>query len=207
MFSPSKEALNQLIGDCLGENYRMVSSVSLQATHLVVFAHITIIPLITEVNYGDFATGFKKMMGNKGAVSVRFKLGQTSIRVINAHFHSGQNKVDVRNQDFNETYAHFCAPTLPKSKTNMVTPLPGPAKPSDDCLIFMGDFNYRINGNTGTIFELMKQDMYEILKYNDQLFIEMMIGKIPKVLKEGKVEFAPTYKRRQNSSTEFSLNR
>jgi len=60
----------------------------------------------------------------------------------------------------------------------------------------MGDFNYRINGNTSTIFELMKQDMYEILKYNDQLFIEMMIGKIPKILKEGKIEFAPTYKRR-----------
>ena len=89
MFSPSKEALNQLIGNCLGENYRMISSVSLQATHLVVFAHIALIPLITEVSYGDFATGFKKMMGNKGAVSVRFKVGQTSIRVINAHFHSG----------------------------------------------------------------------------------------------------------------------
>jgi len=91
MFSPSKEALNQMVGSCLGESYKMISSVSLQATHLVVFAHISLIPLITEVSHDDFATGFKKMMGNKGAVTVRFKLGHTSIRVINAHFHSGQN--------------------------------------------------------------------------------------------------------------------
>lgn len=40
MFAPSKEAMNHMIASCLGENFRMVSSVSLQATHLTVFAHI-----------------------------------------------------------------------------------------------------------------------------------------------------------------------
>lgn len=89
-----------MIAECLGESFKMVSSVSLQATHLVVFAHISLIPLISEVSHADLATGFKSMLGNKGAVTVRFKLGQTAIRVINAHFHSGQNSVDVRNQDF-----------------------------------------------------------------------------------------------------------
>ena len=48
----------------------------------------------------------------------------------------------------------------------------------------MGDFNYRINGNTSSVLELMNQDMYDILKYNDQLFIEMKLGRIPKVLQE-----------------------
>ena len=67
----------------------MISSVSLQATHLVVFAHINLIPLITEVTHDDYATGFNKMMGNKGSVTVGFTLGTTSIRVINSHFHSG----------------------------------------------------------------------------------------------------------------------
>lgn len=69
----------------------MISSVALQAIHLVAFVHISLIPLITEVTFGDFATGFKKMMGNKGAVTISFKVGNTSLRVINAHFHSGQN--------------------------------------------------------------------------------------------------------------------
>jgi hypothetical protein len=31
-----------------------------------------IIPLITDVSIADYATGFKKMMGNKGAVTIRF---------------------------------------------------------------------------------------------------------------------------------------
>jgi len=97
MFAPSKEALNHMIATCLGENFRLVSSVSLQATHLVVFAHISLIPLISEVSHADFATGFNKMMGNKGAVTIRFKLGQTAVRVVNCHFHSGQNNVEIRN--------------------------------------------------------------------------------------------------------------
>lgn len=86
----------------------MISSVSLQATHLVAFAHIRLIPLITEVIFDDFATGFNKMMGNKGAVTIRFKLGKTSIRVVTAHFHSGQNSVEARNKDFVEVFNAFC---------------------------------------------------------------------------------------------------
>lgn len=49
----------------------------------------------------------------------------------------------------------------------MIAPYNDAVKTSDDALIFMGDFNYRINGNTSSVFELMKQDMYDILKYND----------------------------------------
>lgn len=89
MFAPSKEALNDLISFCLGENFKMISSVSLQATHLVAFAHIQLIPLISKISYDDYATGFQNTMGNKGGVTIRFKLAQTSIRVITAHFHSG----------------------------------------------------------------------------------------------------------------------
>jgi hypothetical protein len=74
MFTPSKEALNELVGVCLGENFKMISSVSLQATHLVVFAHIQMIPLISQISHDDYATGFKNTMGNKGGVTIRFKL-------------------------------------------------------------------------------------------------------------------------------------
>lgn len=97
MLTPSKEALNRMVAACLGDNFKMVSSVSLQATHLVVFVHISLIPLISEVSHDDIATGFKNMLGNKGAVTVRFKLGHTSIRVVNAHFHSGQSQIEMRN--------------------------------------------------------------------------------------------------------------
>ena len=78
-----------MIKDCLGENYFMVSSVSLQATHLVVFAHLKLGPLISSVSTDSVATGLKGSMGNKGSVKVSFKLAETSITVINSHLHSG----------------------------------------------------------------------------------------------------------------------
>lgn len=48
--------------------------------------------------------------------------------------------------------------------------------------------------------------MYVDLLYNDQLCFEMKIGRI-KGFYEGKIRFAPTYKRRPNKNTELSFKR
>ena len=40
----------------------------------------------------------------------------------------------------------------------------------------------------------MQANMYEVLKFNDQFFIEKKIGRIAKGFEEGDIEFAPTYK-------------
>ena len=69
----------------------MVTSVSLQATHLVVFAHIKLSPLISNVVTDNVATGMKGSMGNKGAVKASFKLAETSMLFICAHCHSDQD--------------------------------------------------------------------------------------------------------------------
>ena len=67
----------------------MMTSVSLQATHLVVFAHEKIVPLITDQKTDDIATGFGNLAGNKGAVMISLKLAETSMLFINCHLHSG----------------------------------------------------------------------------------------------------------------------
>lgn len=67
----------------------MVSSVSLQATHLVVFAHYKLIPLISKVTTDTVATGWGNTMGNKGGVKVDLTLGQKRFVFVNAHLHSG----------------------------------------------------------------------------------------------------------------------
>ena len=99
--------MNNLIQEVLGEEYVMLSSVSLQATHLVVFAHAPIVPLITEVKTDDIPTGFNKMVGNKGAVMIKMKLAETSIIFINCHLHSGQDNVETRNTDVQNILAKF----------------------------------------------------------------------------------------------------
>ena len=82
-----------MIQESLGQDYAMVSSVSLQATHMVVFAHIRLIPMISKVFSDTVATGWGSMMGNKGAVKLEFKIANRRFVFINAHMHSGQNGV------------------------------------------------------------------------------------------------------------------
>ena len=36
-----------------------------------------------------------------------------------------------------------------------------------DCIIWLGDMNYRINGVVGAIMHAMKKNMYEVLIDND----------------------------------------
>jgi phosphatidylinositol-bisphosphatase len=70
----------------------------------------------------------------------------------------------------------------------------------------MGDLNYRINGDRSAIIEAMHQNLYEELLHNDQLCFEMKIGRV-KGLYEGKIRFAPTYKRKPKKNTEISFKR
>ncbi len=63
-----------------------------------------------------------------------------------------------------------------------------------DCIIWLGDMNYRINGVTGAIMHAMRKNMYEVLIDNDQLSIERKIGRLNSMFKEGPIMFAPTYK-------------
>ena len=64
-----------------------------------------------------------------------------------------------------------------------------------DAVIWVGDFNYRINGVIGAIVHAMKQNMFEVLLDNDQFSIERKIGRLAYgSFEEGKIRFAPTYK-------------
>jgi hypothetical protein len=42
-----------------------------------------------------------------------------------------------------------------------------PEEKQHDCVILMGDLNYRINGDRSAIFEAMNQNMYVDLLHND----------------------------------------
>ena len=52
----------------------MISSVSLLASHLTIFAHVKLIPLIEKVETDTLARGWNNMLGNKGAVKAEFTL-------------------------------------------------------------------------------------------------------------------------------------
>ena len=93
-----------MIQRSLGEEFSLIASVSLQATHLVIFAHNKLIPFISKVYTDTIATGWGNMMGNKGAVKIMFSIATKRFVFINTHMHSGQSKVDKRNNDIEQIF-------------------------------------------------------------------------------------------------------
>ena len=77
----------------------MISSVSLTATHLVIFVSKRLSPLISNIQVDTLATGFKNKLGNKGAVMIKFNLVDKEMMFINCHLHSGLDGVGKRNSD------------------------------------------------------------------------------------------------------------
>lgn len=69
-FGASKMKWVDAIREVLGPEYQIVSSHSLMGIHLVVFASIRIIPIITNVQSNHVATGLLNSIGNKGAVGI-----------------------------------------------------------------------------------------------------------------------------------------
>lgn len=70
--------------------------------HLVVFASIRIIPLISNVQSTHVATGIMNSIGNKGGVGISFRVGETSVIFINCHLASGEEELqdNRRTKDF-----------------------------------------------------------------------------------------------------------
>ncbi len=99
MLKPSKQLIVNLCSKVLGHDYFMVHSLSLQATHLVVFANIRLASIVTNVSSKDVPLGFGKYLGNKGACSISMNIGRTKLNFITCHLHSGQDVVEKRNED------------------------------------------------------------------------------------------------------------
>lgn len=92
-------------------------------------------------------------------------VGLTKICFVSCHLPHGQDNVDKRNEDFNVIIKEIEASqqTIKKGKANQVIP----EKQMSDCMIMVGDFNYRINGTQSAIIEAMHQNLYQDLLYND----------------------------------------
>jgi hypothetical protein len=89
MFNPSKQLIIDLVRKALGPDFFLVHSVSLQATHMVIFANFSLGAIIEDVESQILALGFNNTMGNKGALKIAFKLAKTRICFITCHLHSG----------------------------------------------------------------------------------------------------------------------
>ena len=72
------------------QGFVKVESHVLQGLHLIVFSHSRKYLYISEKKKNTIKTGFCRLIGNKGGISVEFLLNKTRLAFINVHLASNQ---------------------------------------------------------------------------------------------------------------------
>ncbi|XP_022890822.1 type IV inositol polyphosphate 5-phosphatase 9 [Olea europaea var. sylvestris] len=142
--------------------------------------------------------GIMGCLGNKGSVSVRFRLHETSFCFVCSHLASGGREGDERYRNSN------AAEILSRTSFPKGSSLDLPQKILDhDRVIFLGDLNYRISLPESATRLLVNKGEWNALLENDQLRMELKESQVFEGWHEGTIKFAPTYKYYPNSDQYF----
>ncbi|KAG5517864.1 hypothetical protein PMAC_000318 [Pneumocystis sp. 'macacae'] len=161
--------------------YVLLRSAQLVGSVLMIFVKEASVPFIKNVEGAIKKTGLKGISGNKGAVAIRMDYGNTQICFVTAHFAAGRFNYDERNRDY-FTIANGL--TFKRGRVIM----------DHDIIIWLGDFNYRINMSAEEVKEYIKINDFEKLYENDQLNLQMISGSVFPYYSESQIIFPPTYK-------------
>eukprot|EP00002_Diphylleia_rotans_P032163 TRINITY_DN6732_c0_g1_i2.p1 TRINITY_DN6732_c0_g1~~TRINITY_DN6732_c0_g1_i2.p1 ORF type:complete len:590 (+),score=131.69 TRINITY_DN6732_c0_g1_i2:58-1827(+) len=212
----SKKKWEQVLGGHMGPNYELIQNNTLAAIHLALYAHKSVFPYVKDIRSARVATGIGKVLGNKGGIAVSINIGSTRILFVNSHFAAHQSHVEQRNMDFhrinsllvprlsvqgatsddtgNEDIRNDLAVDSVESSYTPVTSL-------YDYTFWLGDLNYRINGNRKLVDAALEKNLMEVLKANDQLNIQRQEGNVFAGFHEEPIDFPPTYKFDKESET------
>ncbi|KAA8529880.1 hypothetical protein F0562_034516 [Nyssa sinensis] len=138
--------------------------------------------------------GIMRCLGNKGSVSVRFQLHETSFCFVCSHLASGGRQGDEKYRNSN------AADILSRTSFPRGPSLDLQRKILDhDLVIFLGDLNYRISLPESATRLLVTTGEWDALLEHDQLRTELMDGQVFEGWHEGTIKFPPTYKYYPNS--------
>lgn len=134
----------------LPKGYQLVSEQQLIGLWLVIYASPEVLPQIKNVSTTSVGTGLMGYMGNKGAVTTRIVLGETTRLVfINSHLAAGADKasLDRRNWDAAqvESRTRF-DPIVDSLGSSQAT---GEGLGDEEFAFWFGDLNYRLEGMDG----------------------------------------------------------
>lgn len=138
------------VSGALPKNYRLVAEQQLIGMLLLIYASDEVASDIKSVSTTSVGTGLMGYMGNKGAVTARFVLGETTrVAFINAHLAAGTDKtsLDRRNWDYSQI--------LSRTRFDPITDSMGLTQGTGECIgdedfaFCVGDLNYRLEGVPG----------------------------------------------------------
>ncbi|KAI9700315.1 MAG: hypothetical protein M1836_002330 [Candelina mexicana] len=138
------------IADALPKGYELVAEQQLIGLLLLIYASPKVAPMVNSVSTTSVGTGVMGYMGNKGAVTARLVLGETTRLVfINSHLAAGTEKgsVERRNWDVSQILSRtkFDAVSTGERDVEGISEVIG----DEDFAFWFGDLNYRLEGLPG----------------------------------------------------------
>ncbi|XP_019459759.1 PREDICTED: type IV inositol polyphosphate 5-phosphatase 9-like [Lupinus angustifolius] len=181
-------------GEEAPQDFECIISRQMVGILITVWARRDLCPFIQHPSVSCVGCGIMGFLGNKGSVSVRFMLHETSFCFLCTHLASGGREGDEKHRNSNIAEI-FSRTGFPKGPL-----LDLPRKILDhDHVILLGDLNYRISLREETTHTLVEERDWDSLLQNDQLMMELTSGNMLRGWHEGAIKFAPTYKYCLNS--------
>ncbi|KAA0038219.1 type II inositol polyphosphate 5-phosphatase 15 isoform X1 [Cucumis melo var. makuwa] len=205
-----------MIGKTLGEGstFQRVGSRQLAGLLIAIWVRSNIRAYVGDVDAAAVPCGFGRAIGNKGAVGLRIRVFDRVLCFVNCHFAAHLEAVNRRNADFDHVYRNMSfhrpsnlfgttaacssptAQTVRSSNAFVGSSVEMTPELSEaDLIIFLGDFNYRLNGvSYDEARDFISQRCFDWLKEKDQLRTEMESGNVFQGMREAVITFPPTYK-------------
>jgi hypothetical protein len=163
-------------------SYIHLKSKQLVGAFIAIFVRDKDVDKIRNIESVLIKTGLKGLAGNKGGVAISMNYYDSSLCFVTAHLAAGQQNIEDRNRDYHTISEGINFKGGRKIKDH-------------DIVIWIGDFNYRINNlsNEYVRQKAIAGDLDELLN-NDQLINQMLEGKAFYGYQEGPITFRPTYK-------------
>lgn len=186
------------------ENYVKVASKGLVGLFIAVFIKDKFHKLVSRISTASASCGILGIVGNKGAVGVRFKIYDDYICYVNCHLAAHPNQIVRRNQDLADLHKRLCFPISRTSKdrkhrhdkyTDKYWYTSGFASVNDcNVLIWMGDFNYRVDMDSQLARMFVQHGQYNSVLEKDQMNSQKESGQeFLRLYSEANINFAPSY--------------
>ena len=166
--------------------YQLIVKMSMVGILLLIFIKSSVLPFITELNVSSCKTGGKGILGNKGYIISQFNFKGKNFGFCSGHLNAGENK-DNLEQRQKEIKSIFDFNNF-NSKNKFIL---------NDFFFIFGDLNFKIDFFKEDITNENSIKPSEIIQYKDILLKrDELINFLSefKNVKEGKINFLPTYK-------------
>jgi hypothetical protein len=134
----------------LPAGYQLVSEQQLIGLMLLIYAAPDVVPEISSVSTTSVGTGLMNFMGNKGAVTARIVLGETTRLVfINCHLAAGADKAALERRNWDAQQIVARTRFEPIQDAMDLSQTTGEQIGDEDFAFWCGDLNYRLEGIPG----------------------------------------------------------